>query len=377
MKPLGKMDVFGLSIPGSAHLENQDRFAAADLSKSLLVRQTNLEADDDTRVNGSNQGQVFLVADGIGTGEHTAQASLSAVESVFHYLLNEMPWYHLADGRPEDVVAALEDAMRQAQDDLRAIQGDRRGAGSTLTLAFVSWPDLFVAHVGSSGCYLRHAGSTQRLTHGPEAHDLGWMSRVLRAIQPEGERGSKPTHAHRLGGYDDELCLEVHHHRLQAGDVLALVTDGVTDPLGDEHIARILDSGLDSEGMCGELVAESNGDDRTALVVRFLSQTQVRSLRSGSPSPRLAVGLPWRGIPTPPAGGPVPVAMEKKPDPRPRPSTPDRPGRPDPAPNKRPSAPPEVVPPSPAPPPSRRGPHALQAGAPRASTAIPSAWIDA
>ena len=80
---LGKMDCHGLTDIGRSRSVNEDQFLVADLNKSMLVHQTSLEQDDQTRLFGGSQGQVLLVADGMGGHAAGEQASAIAVESPF------------------------------------------------------------------------------------------------------------------------------------------------------------------------------------------------------------------------------------------------------------------------------------------------------
>lgn len=259
------IDVYGLSLSGRSHDDNHDHFAIATLSKSIRVHQTNLSIDDDSRVHGRGQGHLFLVADGIGGGPAPARASGTAVDSVVRYFLNDMPWYHLAEGDSSDVRLALEDALVNCQEELlRSAAPGKVGMGTTMTLAFVFWPELYVAHVGDSRCYLSRKGRLHRLT---TDHTLAELSRELGG--PSGPRAEQ-TLWNAVGGGGLEILPEVRHWTLELGDLLALTTDGVTDDSTDEELARILDAGAPAEEVCERLVDGPGSDDRTAIVVRFL-----------------------------------------------------------------------------------------------------------
>lgn len=260
MKKAQKIDVHGLSIPGVTHEKNHDHFAIATLNKSMRLHQTNLSMDDDSRVHGHNQGHLFVVADGVSDGPMPAGASVAAVDSVVQYFLNEMPWYHLADGDPVDVTLTLEDAVRNAQED-RMLTEMPGGASmsTTMTLAFVFWPDLYVAHVGDSRCYLKRQGALRQLTT-----DTGEGARGPMLGSPEQNLWS----ALRSDG--SEALTEVRHVRLEEGDLLALVSDGIASERSAEDVRALLDPNLSAEDVCGRLVGSSSLDDRTAIVVRFL-----------------------------------------------------------------------------------------------------------
>ena len=218
------IDVHGTSLPGERHEKNHDHFAIADLGKSVRFHQTNLDWGDDERLDSRSQGHVFLVADGLETADRPARASGTAVKSVVRYFLDEMPWSHLMDGDSEEVEAALEDALHNAQSEL-LLRSERDGGGSmgaTLTLAFVTWPDLFIAHVGHGRAYLRRGETLRQLT---SDHTMAEVTR-------RGGRRRPSTAGvlwNALGGRSRGLHPEVVHMRLREGDVLTLISDGVLE----------------------------------------------------------------------------------------------------------------------------------------------------
>ena len=259
-----RIDVHGLSVQGDRHRNNHDHFAIATLNKSMRLHQSNLTIDDETRMLGHNQGHLFLVADGISAGPAPARASGTAVDSVVQYFLNEMPWYHLADGAPEDVTIALEDALRNAQEELRrSATREQAGLGTTMTLAFVFWPHLYVAHAGDSRCYLSRGDELRQLT---TDHTVAEVRR---------DSGLRPDDAaervlwNAVGGHEPGLHPEVRHARLYPGDKLVLVTDGVLRERPPEELASLVHEATHAEDLCGRLVFGSGEDDRTAIVVRF------------------------------------------------------------------------------------------------------------
>ena len=83
----GKMDCFGLTDPGKVRPGNEDQFLIADLNKSMLIHQTSLSHDDHTRLFGTSQGKLLLVADGMGGHAAGERASRLAVERT------DVPWF--------------------------------------------------------------------------------------------------------------------------------------------------------------------------------------------------------------------------------------------------------------------------------------------
>ena len=176
----GKMDCYGLTDAGKVRAANEDQFLIASLHRSLLIHQTSLSDDDHTRLFGSTEGTLLVVADGMGGHAAGKQASAIAVQALEHYVLNAMPWFfRLEQNREsdfqEEMKAALE-ACQRSIENAAATTPQRRGMGTTLTMAYVLWPRLYVVHVGDSRCYLFRDGRCQQLTD-----DHSWVSEQVRA----------------------------------------------------------------------------------------------------------------------------------------------------------------------------------------------------
>ncbi len=101
---------FGLSDCGRVREANQDQFLIAELTKSMLVSATTLELGE--RVFGRVQGEILLVADGMGGHAAGEQASQLAISHLVHRLLNSVHWFfHGDDENEDDFVANLQDLM--------------------------------------------------------------------------------------------------------------------------------------------------------------------------------------------------------------------------------------------------------------------------
>lgn len=268
MRNLGHIDVHGVSIRGSAHEENHDHFAIAALHKSMRLHRTNLSIEDDGRVHGENQGHLFLVADGLEGAGDPAAVSGTASEGLVRYFLNEMPWYHLVDGEAEEVTHALGEALHNAHQEVWRRNGHpRAGIRTSLGLAFLSWPNLYVAHTGDARCYLRRGSRVERLT---SAQALGSS---LRTLEPE-----------------------VVNRRLRVGDTLALMTRAVDQQVRGAEMARILSTpDANAEEVCRALVSGSDADDRTAIVARFLENARTPAVSLDPPPAKEAEARRARG----------------------------------------------------------------------------------
>ena len=157
---------FGLSDRGQKRDSNEDRFAIAELARTLRVHHTNLPQSSLSL--SSHRGYVFLIADGVGgsqAGEIASGLSLTTIED---FLLNTLKRFsNLQASEEQDALRALQDALCQADSRIfeeTAKHPEWQGMGTTLTMAFAVNRRLFVAHAGDSRCYLYSGGKLQQLT---------------------------------------------------------------------------------------------------------------------------------------------------------------------------------------------------------------------
>ena len=112
--------------------------------------------------------------------------------------------------------------------------------GTTLTMALVLWPVLYVAHVGDTRCYLLRSAQLKRLT---TDHTMA-QKLVANATEPV-DVASQLHHTlwNSLGGSAELPKPEIAKLELELGDVLMLCSDGLTKHVTDEEIAAASVSG--------------------------------------------------------------------------------------------------------------------------------------
>jgi len=271
---LGKMDWAGLTDTGRVRPVNEDQFLIASLSKSMQVHSTSLNLDDQTRLFGPSQGRLFLVADGMGGHAAGRRASTLAVDALTSYVLNTMHWFFRLRQDREDLFidelkAALEHCQQEVWAEAQRVPRER-GMGTTLTMAYLAWPQLFVVHAGDSRCYLMREGRLRQVTR-----DHTVAQRLADAGQLDDPDHSPWSHMlyNAVGGGTDQVRPEVRRADLALGDTLLLCTDGLSKHVPDPEIGRLLGSAGSSVEACRRLVDAANAaggsDNITAVVVRF------------------------------------------------------------------------------------------------------------
>jgi protein phosphatase len=272
------MDCFGLTDVGRRRTSNQDHYLIADLNKSLCVKSTSLNLDDETRLYGGSQGKLLLVADGMGGEAEGERASTIAVDQLATYVLNSLSWcYRLEESSEDDFAEHLKDALQSCQDSIKTFASQRpeaSGMGTTMTMVYIVWPRAFVVHVGDSRCYLLRDGRLEQITVDHTMANLlaetGQLSRTQARRSPLG-------HAlwNAIGGKSDDLFVDVYKLSLERGDVLLLCTDGLYDMLPEEPLIDVLSLKQSAETICRNLVDRANAqggkDNITVIVAQFLS----------------------------------------------------------------------------------------------------------
>jgi PPM family protein phosphatase len=269
---------YGLTDTGKVRKSNEDNFLIANMVKALQVDQTSLPQ---AKVQQSGrQGYLFIVADGMGGHVAGEEASALAIDSVESFVLDTLKWF--ARGKEQDhdqVLREFQAAILQVNARVLSEAAQRpelHGMGTTLTLAYNLGDELFIAHVGDSRCYLCRSGKLYRLT---QDHTL--VEDLVRAgsLAPEDVAKHRLRHVitNSVGGHSPEIRVEIHKARLEADDRVLLCSDGLTEMVTDDEIARVLDADCDPESACRRLVQAANdaggSDNITVVIAHFAAHS--------------------------------------------------------------------------------------------------------
>lgn len=271
------IEASGATDVGRERKQNQDSYLIATLRRSIVVHDGTLEGRQGW-FPGEPAGTLAMVADGMGGEKGGDIASRVAVQSIAEYFLNVMPWnFRWCDTTAvRKPIASLPGLTRELSSAVVAGDlsvrdtGKREGAprmGTTLTMAFVIWPIVYVAHVGDSRCYLYRSGSLERLT---TDHTLA--QRMLDDGLPAVHLNASWHHllCNSLGG-TEVPAPQIAKQVLEPSDVILLCSDGLTKHVSDAEIAAILALHEPPATKCSMLVEQANErggtDNITAIVV--------------------------------------------------------------------------------------------------------------
>ena len=275
--PMLAVESAAATHPGRVRQNNEDHHLVARLGRSLEVLATNLPAGE-LPPRFDEAGWILVVADGMGGAEAGEVASRIAIEAgLFHHLARPT-WYVRSDAEEaERVLERMRELLDRVHADVvRVAANDRAlaGMGTTLTAAYLTGANLFLAHVGDSRAYLFRGGALEQISR-----DQTLVQQLVDqgSIQPEAAARHPLRHvlSHAVGSNGIErLPADLHHLPLEHGDRLLLCSDGLSDPLDDARIAQILAEAKTPREACDELIVaalEGGGPDNVTCLVADVS----------------------------------------------------------------------------------------------------------
>lgn len=251
----------------------------------------------DTRKRGMRADGVLIIADGMGGRNFGEQAAAAAVETVEESLAEMLD---SRDGGEVVMADVLASALRKANArvyELASADEDRKGMGTTCVAAVIEGERMYIAHAGDSRAYLLREGALRQLTA-----DHSYVAEQVRAgaITEEGARKSRFRNIiTRAVGIEPTLEAEVVDAEVRPGDTVLLCTDGLSNMVEEEDIARTLTQSPSPQAAADKLVgmANKNGgrDNITAVVARLQAGTrtlrmQVADLAHTEPEAGLGTG---------------------------------------------------------------------------------------
>jgi serine/threonine protein phosphatase PrpC len=207
---------------------------------------------------------VFALADGMG-GAQSGEVASAIVADTF------------AQGVPDDgtaeerLVAVIQQANRKIHDRQLA-EHEHAGMGTTVTAAYLDEDAVAVANVGDSRAYLFRDGELVRLT---TDHSLV-EELVRKGTLTEEEAFEHPQRSiiTRALGAEHEVQVDTWSYPLQAGDVVMLCSDGLTDMITEREVQQVLVEAPSLDVAADRLIDAANaaGGRDNITVVLFRAQ---------------------------------------------------------------------------------------------------------
>jgi PPM family protein phosphatase len=218
---------------------------------------------------------LFAVADGMGGHQAGERASRMALDNLAQSLK-----------RPEgaadrdDVLARLREATQSAGASIfDAAQADPTlaGMGTTMTALWFHGGRAYLAHVGDSRAYLFRDGRAQQLSD-----DHSWVSEQVRAGMMSEEEAKESKFRHiitRSVGFERDVLVDGAAIPVQAGDCYLICSDGLSNYVEGEELARILTARFyrDVPRLLVELANDRGGDDNITVVLVHIANDGPRN----------------------------------------------------------------------------------------------------
>ncbi len=261
---------------GRKRHSNQDQFLIAQIAspvKLLFASAPCQEVADATPT-----GELLIVADGMGGHRGGEVASQIAVECIYRYAVRHWVDFVAPSVLPghsirEHLSAAFFEAHHQLMTMSRQ-SPELEGMGTTLTVAFILWPKLYVGHAGDSRCYLLRAHQLQQITTDQTMEDLVIKDPAQKDLLST--ESTPLTHIlyNCLGGDVNNLSVEYYERSLEGNDCVLLCTDGLTRHASPPELVQIVKSTPSSILACRQLVETANRaggtDNITAILARHI-----------------------------------------------------------------------------------------------------------
>jgi protein phosphatase len=274
-----KITSAGRTDIGKKRDTNQDQYLIADLNKSMLVQSTSLNLDAQSRLYGMSHGKLFMVADGMGGHQGGNRASTLAIDLLINQLLNSMHWFFQMDRnleeREQGFIQDLKKLLQRAHEAIEKESSEdasTKGMGTTLTMAYVIWPWMYIVHAGDSRCYLMRDNELQQLTRDHTVSN----QLIERGGMTQDEADKSPWSNvlyNALGAGASDVEAEVHKVALEPNDMILLCSDGLYRYLDNDEIQNMLLSELEPLEVCRSMIELANfrvgADNITAIVARL------------------------------------------------------------------------------------------------------------
>lgn len=204
-----------------------------------------------------------VVADGMGGAACGEVASAITAETISEYLRDSEE-----DRDPHTIIAeAIGLANKRVLEKAR-ISTDCKGMGSTVVLALLRNPLVFIANVGDSRAYLFREGVLTQLSY-----DQTLLNELCSTTPMTAEEIERFPHKHVLTmavGTTERIKIQNYEGEVEVGDQILLCSDGLTGPVSDSEIKGVLQESITVEEKVDKLISmakERGGPDNVTAVI--------------------------------------------------------------------------------------------------------------
>ncbi len=227
----------------------------------------------------NSRNDLYLVADGMGGHAAGAEAAKLTATTIDDFITQadaspEVTWpfgYNIQTPFEHNVLRTAVLLANLKVCHAAELTEHFAGMGSTLVAVWIRGDKVFWSHVGDSRLYRFRGVELQQLT---EDHTLVQEQLKRGIITREEARTHSLRHVvTRAVGSREHFEVEVREQLLEAGDLLLLCCDGLSDKLENQELQRIVSDGQDLQATCQALVDAANGaggdDNITVVLLRY------------------------------------------------------------------------------------------------------------
>lgn len=220
--------IFGKTDVGLVREHNEDNFMVADLSAASGP----LAGEEEVSGVVSDRGLGLAVCDGMGGAAAGEVASHMAVDTLFEILRgDDAP--DDRDGFARRLVDSIEEAGARIFLSAKKDR-NRRGMGTTATVAGLVDKVLFVGQVGDSRCYIMRNGRLSLITK-----DQSLVNQLIEAGQLTEDEAEAFEHSNiilQALGTTQQVAVDLTFVELRQGDRVLLCSDGLCGLVHDDAI---------------------------------------------------------------------------------------------------------------------------------------------
>jgi protein phosphatase len=271
-----RVEIAALSDIGKVREVNEDSYLVSRIGRYLERLSSNVPEALLPRVE--ETGYLMMVADGMGGHAAGEVASHTAIAATVRKLIESPKWILKLDDpatREQEMrelweharehFARMHSAVVERAERDRALQG----MGTTMTIAYSLGTDLFVTHVGDSRAYLFRGDRVEKMTRD---HTLAQRYVDLGLMTPDDAEAGRLQHVltQAIGGNDEQPEADMNRFEVAHGDRVLLCTDGLSNLVGEDDMARVIRASGSAEQGCRALVdlaLERGAPDNVTVVL--------------------------------------------------------------------------------------------------------------
>jgi len=244
-------EIYGTTNVGLIRADNQDAFLIANLETGDIAT-----TSAPSVISVHTAPFIMIVADGVGGAASGALASSIATETILGEL--HRWWRKVPKRTPESIETALKRGIDAANREIyqtATTSPEHHGMGTTATLALIIEGEAFIAQVGDSRAYLVRKTVAKQLTK-----DQSFVQRLIDAGRMTAKEAAQSEHRNiilQALGPEEKVVTDFYRVKLENEDALVLCSDGLSNQVSNDDIARITRGSGKPQDVCNALIEEA------------------------------------------------------------------------------------------------------------------------